>query len=211
VFVERVLADQLGAQGIDPASIQTSIDAVVSIVGAEQPDLRRAASPDGTVAIVFSDIEGSTQMAERLGDQRWLDVVRRHNEIVREHLPAHRGTEVKALGDGFMLAFPTSSEAVACAVKIQRAFAAHNAAHPEEPIRIRVGVHAGQAIREGEDFYGKTVIVAARIAAEAGGGEILVSSAARAHAGKVTTDETRETELKGLSGRHDLFRIAWSA
>jgi len=211
VFIESVLVDKMAAQGIDPSSVETSIDAVASIVGMERPDLRRAASPDGTVAIVFSDIEGSTQMAERLGDQRWLDVVRRHNEIVREHLPAHRGTEVKALGDGFMLAFPNASNAVGCAVEIQRAFVDHNARHPEEQIRVRVGVHSGQAIREGEDFYGKTVILAARIAAEARGGEILISSAARAHAGKVTTDETRDTELKGLSGRHDLFRIAWSA
>ncbi|MGH2728017.1 MAG: adenylate/guanylate cyclase domain-containing protein, partial [Actinomycetota bacterium] len=151
------------------------------------------------------------QMAERLGDERWLGVVRRHNEIVREHIAAHGGIEVKALGDGFMLAFPTPSDAVSCAVAIQRAFAAHNTAHPDEPIRVRVGVHAGQAIKEGEDFYGKTVILAARIAAEARGGEILVSSAAREHASEVTTDESRVAELKGLSGRHDLFRIAWSA
>lgn len=211
IWVERVLVDQMQAQGIDPSAMETSIDAVCSAVASERPNLARHASPDGTVAILFSDIEESTQMAERLGDDRWLSVVRRHNEIVRHRLAAHRGTEVKALGDGFMLAFPTPSDAVSCAVDIQRAFAAHNATHPDEPIRVRVGVHAGQAIKEGEDFYGKTVILAARIAAEARGGEILVSSAARARAGQVTTDETREAELKGLSGRHDLFRIAWSA
>ena len=210
-FIERVLVDKMAAQGIDPSSIETSIDAVASIVGMEQPDLRRAASADGTVAIVFSDIEGSTQMAERLGDERWMAVVRRHNEIVRARVAARGGTEVKALGDGFMLAFPSPSSAVACAVDIQRAFASHNAEHPDEQIRVRVGVHAGQAIKEGEDFYGKTVILAARIAAEARGGEILVSSAAHRHAGSVTTDEARNAELKGLSGRHDLFRVAWSA
>ena len=211
IWIERVLADQMRAQGIDPSSIETSIDAVASAVASERPDLARHASPDGTVAIVFSDIEGSTQMAERLGDERWLGVVRRHNEIVRARLAAHRGTEVKALGDGFMLAFQTPADAVSCAVDIQRAFAEHNAAHPEERIRVRVGVHAGQAIKEGEDFYGKTVILAARIAAEAQGGEILVSAAARMSTGGITTDEGREAELKGLSGRHDLFRVAWSA
>ncbi len=123
VFIERVLVDKMAAQGIDPSSVETSIDAVASIVGMEQPDLRRAASPDGTVAIVFSDIEGSTQMAERLGDERWMAVVRRHNGIVRSRVAAHGGTEVKALGDGFMLAFPSPSSAVACAVDVQRAFA----------------------------------------------------------------------------------------
>jgi class 3 adenylate cyclase len=184
---------------------------VASIVGMERPDLRSHASPDGTVAIVFSDIEGSTQMAERLGDERWMEVVRRHNDIVRKQVAAHSGTEVKALGDGFMLAFPSPAAAVSCAVEIQRAFAAHNREHPDEQIRVRVGVHAGQAIKEGEDFYGRTVIVAARIAAEARGGEILMSSAAHADAGRVTTDQPRNAELKGLTGRHDLYRVAWSA
>jgi class 3 adenylate cyclase len=184
---------------------------VCSAVAVELPDIARHASPDGTVAIVFSDIEASSEMAERLGDERWLAVLRRHNEIVREHVAAHGGTEVKSLGDGFMLAFPNGAQAVACAAAIQRAFAQHNASHPGEPIRVRVGVHAGQAIREGEDFFGKTVILAARIAAEARGGEILVSDAVRRNLGDMRTDELREAELKGLSGRHDLHRVAWSA
>ena len=210
-WIEAVLGEKLRAQGIDPASIDTSIDAVCSAVRDEQPDLRPHASPDGTVAIVFSDIESSSEMAERLGDERWFDVLRRHNEIVRKHVAAHGGTEVKALGDGFMLAFPTPADAVACATAVQRAFAEDNASHPDEPIRVRVGVHAGQTIREGEDFFGKTVILAARIAAEARGGEILVSEAVREHVVELPTDELRQAELKGLSGRHDLHRVAWSA
>jgi class 3 adenylate cyclase len=211
IWIERVLADQMEAQGIDPASIDTSIDAVCSAVADERPDIRAHASPDGTVAIVFSDIESSSEMAERLGDERWIAVLRRHNEIVREQVAAHRGTEVKSLGDGFMLAFPSASDAVACATAIQRAFAAHNAAAAGEPIRVRVGVHAGQAIKEGEDFFGKTVILAARIAAEARGGEILVSDAVRSQLASLSTDELRAAELKGLSGRHDLHRVAWIA
>jgi class 3 adenylate cyclase/tetratricopeptide (TPR) repeat protein len=211
IWIERVLADKMAAQGIDPSSIETSIDAVCSAVREEQPDIRSHASPDGTVAIVFSDIESSSEIAERLGDERWLAVLHTHNEIVRELVATHGGTEVKALGDGFMLAFPTAAGAVACAAAVQRAFAAHNESNPGEPIRVRVGVHAGQAIREGEDFFGKTVILAARIAAEARGGEILVSDSVRNHLGSLPTDELRNSELKGLSGRHDLHRVAWSA
>jgi class 3 adenylate cyclase/tetratricopeptide (TPR) repeat protein len=211
IWIERVLVDKMAAQGIDPASMETSIDAVCSAVREEQPDIRSHASPDGTVAIVFSDIESSSEMAERLGDQRWLAMLHIHNEIVRQHVAAHGGTEVKSLGDGFMLAFPSATEAVACATAVQRAFAEHNLANPGEPIRVRVGVHAGQAIREGEDFFGKTVILAARIAAEARGGEILVSSSVRNHLGQMPTDELRRAELKGLSGKHDLHRVAWSA
>jgi class 3 adenylate cyclase len=110
-----------------------------------------------------------------------------------------------------MLAFPSASDTVACATAIQRALAEHNTTNPEEPIRIRVGVHAGQAIREGEHFFGKTVILAARIAAEARGGEILVSSSVRNHLSVLPTEELRSAELKGPSGKHDLHRIAWSA
>jgi len=211
IFIERILADRLRAQGVDPTSMNTSIDAVCSAVRDERPDIRSHASADGTVAIVFSDIESSSEMAERLGDERWIAILHRHNEIVREHVVAHGGTEVKSLGDGFMLAFPTPAAAVACATAVQRAFADHNKTNPDEPIRVRVGVHSGQAIREGEDFFGKTVILAARIAAEARGGEILVSDSVREHAGEIRTDELREAELKGLTGRHDLHRVAWSA
>jgi len=210
-WIERVLVDRMAAQGIDPSAVQTSIDAVFSAARSERPDIGSPRSADGTVAILFCDIEGSTVMAERLGDERWLEVLKRHNEIVREHLADHRGTEVKSLGDGFMLAFPSPADAVAFATDVQRSFAKHNTRHPGEAIRVRVGVHAGQAIREGEDFFGKTVILAARIAAEARGGEILVSDSVRSNVRDLRTDELRAAELKGLSGRHDLHRVAWSA
>jgi len=210
-WIERVLVDRMAAQGIDPSAVQTSIDAVYSAAGGARSDLTGDASADGTVAILFCDIEGSTMMAERLGDERWLSVLRRHNEIVRENLVAHHGTEVKSLGDGFMLAFPSAADAVSFATAVQRSFSRHNDSHPDQAIRVRVGVHAGQAIREGEDFFGKTVILAARIAAEARGGEILVSDSVRSNVRDLRTDELRAAELKGLSGRHDLHRVAWSA
>ncbi|MEE8346459.1 MAG: AAA family ATPase, partial [Dehalococcoidia bacterium] len=117
-LVERALALKLRAQGIDPSAPQTSIDAVAAAVRTEQPDLRQHAAPDGTVTILFSDIEGSTAITERLGDQRWLELLRQHNAIVREQVAAHEGFEVKAEGDGFMLAFGSARKALACAVDI---------------------------------------------------------------------------------------------
>ena len=130
--LEFVVADKMRAQGIDPSmDFQTSIDAVAAGVQREHTDLRQHAAPDGTVTILFSDIEGSTTMTERLGDQRWLQVLREHNRIVREHLAAHGGYEVKSQGDGFMLAFQSARRALHCAVAIQRAFAAHNRQHAD--------------------------------------------------------------------------------
>ncbi|MEE9285691.1 MAG: AAA family ATPase, partial [Dehalococcoidia bacterium] len=170
-LVEKALALKLRAQGIDTTSPQTSIDAVASAVYVDKPDLRQHAAPDGTVTILFSDIEGSTAITERLGDQRWLELLRAHNAIVRTRVAAHDGFEVKSEGDGFMLAFQSARKALECAVDIQRAFAERNES-AEEPIRVRIGLHTGEAIKEADDFFGKNVILAARIAGQAQGGEI---------------------------------------
>ncbi|KKK48001.1 hypothetical protein LCGC14_3149510, partial [marine sediment metagenome] len=177
----------------------------------EQPDLRQHAAPDGTVTILFSDIEGSTAITERLGDRRWLELLRGHNAIVREQVAAHEGFEVKAAGDGFMLAFQSARSALQCAIDIQRAFAQHNES-ADEPIRVRIGLHTGEAIKEADDFYGKNVILAARIAGQAQGGEILVSSLLKElteSAGDIVFGEGREVELKGLAGPHRVFEVGW--
>ena len=145
---------------------------MVSAVEVERPNLQPHAAPDGTVTLMFSDIEGSTAMTERLGDQRAQEVLRIHNAIFREQVAAHQGFEVKSQGDGFMIAFSSARRALECAVKIQQTLAAHNAENSDEPIRVRIGLHTGEAIKEGEDFFGKSVILAARIASQAVGGQI---------------------------------------
>jgi adenylate cyclase len=191
---------------------QSTIDRMISWVEDEQPDLRRAEAPDGTVTVLFSDIEDSAGVTERLGDQRWLELLEVHDAIVRENVRRHGGYEVKSQGDGFMLAFPSAREAIACAIAIQRALELR-AADGELPIRVRMGVHAGEAIHRDGDFYGRSVILAARSADRAHGGEILVSSLVKEliePAGGVRVKEAEEVELKGLDGRHRLFRIAWA-
>jgi class 3 adenylate cyclase/tetratricopeptide (TPR) repeat protein len=211
-WLELVLSAKLRAQGIDPASIETSIQEVASLVEEERPDLRPHAAPDGTVTVMFSDIEGSTAINERLGDNRWMELLREHNTIVREHVAAHRGFEVKSQGDGLMLAFASARRALECAAAIQRAFDARNREHPEQPLRLRIGLHTGEVIREGEDFFGRHVTLAARVAEKARGGEVLVSSLLRElteGAGDFHFDRGRETELKGLSGSHRLFSLEW--
>jgi class 3 adenylate cyclase len=217
-LVERTLALKLQAQGIDPSATQTSIDAVAASVYVDKPNLRQHAAPDGTVTILFTDIEGSTAMTERLGDQRWLELLRGHNAIVRKRVAAHEGFEVKSEGDGFMLAFGSARKALECAVDIQRAIAEWNAARPStgsgraDEIRVRIGLHTGEAIKEDEDFFGKNVILAARIAGQAQGGEILVSALLKElteSGGEIEFGEGREVELKGLSGQHKVFEIVW--
>ncbi len=189
----------------------TSIDAVAASVQTERPDLRSQAAPDGTVTILFTDIEGSTAMTERLGDLRWVDVLRAHNAIVRKQVAAHGGFEVKSEGDGFMVAFQSARRALQCAVDIQRAFTERNES-ADEPILVRIGLHTGEVIKEADDFFGKNVILAARIAGQAQGGEILVSSLLKElteSAGDIAFGEGREVELKGLAGTHQVFEVGW--
>ena len=150
-------------------------------------------------------------MTERLGDQRWVELLRGHNAIVRKRVAAHEGFEVKSEGDGFMLAFGSARKALECAIEIQRAFVKSNES-ADEPIRVRIDLHTGEAINEADDFFGKNVILAARIASQAQGGEILVSSLLKElteSAGDIAFGEGREVELKGLSGQHQVHQLQW--
>jgi class 3 adenylate cyclase len=176
-------------------------------------------APDGTVTIMFSDIEDSTVITERLGDQAWQDLLRKHNALIREQLQAHEGYEVKTMGDGFMVAFQSAKKGLDCAIAIQRAFADHNAVAGPSPsgegrsehVKVRIGLHAGEAIKDGDDFYGKNVILASRVAGKAVGGEILVSSLLRqlveSSVGAAMFGEPRDVELKGLAGTHTVYAV----
>jgi class 3 adenylate cyclase len=214
-IVDRALRRRLEAQGLTGVDVTTSIDDMVSELEQERPDMRAHAAPDGTVAILFSDIEDSTILTERLGDERWLDVLREHNSIFREQIARHDGYEVKSQGDGFMLAFPDPCEALECAIDVQRAFAERERQGDGEALRVRIGLHIGEVISEEGDYFGKNVIMAARIAAQARGSEILVSEELRAAASEgnrdgLRFDDGRELELKGLAGSHRVYRAEWA-
>jgi class 3 adenylate cyclase len=214
-IADQALSDRLEAQGLAGVDVTTSIDDMVSALEQERPDMRAHMAPDGTVAILFSDIEDSTVLTERLGDERWLQLLREHNAIFREQISRHDGYEVKSQGDGFMLAFPDPCEALECAIDVQRAFAERERDDTSEPLRVRMGLHAGDVISEEGDYFGKNVILAARIAAQALGGEILVSEELREAASsrngdRLRFDDGRELELKGLAGRHRVYRAEWA-
>lgn len=134
------------AWGVDPP---TGLDAVGASVVLDPPDLSPAAAPNGTGTILFTDIEGSTELAQRLGDRRWMEVLRSHNGAVRSHIARNRGHEVKNQGDGFMLAFSSAREALRCAIGVQTTFDREDV---EVPIRVRVGVHTGEAVEPVKDF-----------------------------------------------------------
>jgi class 3 adenylate cyclase len=166
----------------------------------------------GTFTIVFSDIEGSTTMASSLGDDAWMSVLDRHNRVFRNQLARHSGREVKSQGDGFMLSFDSARRAVDFAVDVQRELAVIREADPTWAVRIRIGVHSGEAITTPDgDLFGRHVIIASRIADQADGDEILVSSLVRelvAGRSDLLYGESRLVHLKGL-GEQTVHAVAW--
>ena len=189
-----------------------SIDAVAAAVVAELSEIAAHAAPDGTVTILFSDLENSSALFDKLGDLRAQRILDAHNAIIRETVALHKGFEVKSMGDGFMIAFSSARRALLCAIAIQRAFAVYREQHSEQPIHVRIGLHVGETINESDDFFGKAVILAARIAGLARGGEILVSStlcSLTESAGDLRFADAGEVQLKGLSGTYRLFRAIW--
>ena len=160
--------------------------------------------------ILFTDVEGSTALTQRVGDAKAREVLRAHEGIVREALKAHGGSEVKALGDGFMASFSSATRALECAIAMQRAFAAHSEA-ADAPIRVRIGLNAGEPIAEQEDLFGTAVNMAARIAAKAEGGEILASDVVRqlvAGKGFLFADRG-EVALRGFEDPVRLYEVRW--
>jgi class 3 adenylate cyclase len=206
-LVERTVRARLEAQGVAGVDAGASIDTVAEAVADERPDLVSFASADGRVTILFSDIENSTLMTERLGDERWIEILREHNAIFRRRLSESGGHEVKNQGDGFMLAFADPIAAVECALAVQRDLEQQEGPETER-VRVRMGMHVGEVIEEEGDYFGRSVILAARIAAQARGGELLISEALRDAGGdSLYCDDGRELELKGLAGTHRAFRV----
>jgi class 3 adenylate cyclase len=160
-------------------------------------------------AIMFTDIEGFTEVIERLGDAAAHRLLKTHNMIVRSRVTGHSGRELKAMGDGFLVVFPSIVKAVGCAAAIQADIADHNE-RSWETIKVRIGIHAGGVIRERSDVHGRNVVVAARIAELARGGEVLVSSAVRSVAeagGRFKFDEGRPAKLDGIAEAHTVHAL----
>lgn len=184
-----------------------SIERIVEELAAERLDHLADDSPDGTVTLLFTDIEDSSRTLERLGDVAWLEVVRLHHEVVAACTLEHGGHIVKSLGDGFMIAFRSARGGIDCALAMQKALAAID---EKAGVRVRMGLHTGEVLREGADLFGRHVTMAARVASHATGGQVLASGLLRDLAesvGGCRFVNGREVELKGLSGTHRLYEV----
>ena len=161
--------------------------------------------------VLFTDIEGSIKMTQRLGDEKAMKLLQWHDGIIRDALAAHNGREVKHTGDGIMCCFAAATQAMECAISIQQAFLEHNEGSPEPPLRLRIGASAGEPVAANDDLFGATVQVAARLCAQAEPEQILVPNVIRELClGKLIPFEDRgEAQLRGFDDAFHLFEVPW--
>lgn len=180
--------------------------------------LGRTEDPAGTITeaatrtIVFTDMVDSTAQLDEFGDAAGMETLREHNRIVRRVLGNHRGREVKNTGDGFLLSFDSTSDAVRFAIELQRVLADYSEEHHDRQIRVRIGINAGEPVSEEGDLFGLAVNVAARLCDHASAGEILASAAvAGLTMGKgFNFTDAGTVSLKGLKNPLPTFRLQLS-
>jgi class 3 adenylate cyclase len=175
--------------------------------------ITREGDPDGGFrTVLFTDIEGSTSMTQRLGDAEAMKIIKAHDSLVHREIEARHGMVVKHTGDGTMAAFPSASAAIYAATAIQKAFRVHNQRLPERPIEVRIGMSAGEPVDEGQDLFGATVQLARRVCDAAGGGQICVSNVVRELClGKdIKFHDLGQATLRGFDQPVTIYEVVWS-
>ncbi len=164
------------------------------------------------MTVLFTDMVGSTDLTQQLGDKGAQEVVRRHNGIVRSVLSQFGGKEIKHTGDGIMASFPSAANGVEAAVAIQRSIAAHNVQFPEYALHVRIGINAGEPIQEDDDLFGATVQLAARVCAFAAKDQIACTNVVRELAANkgLSFIERGPQPLKGFKDPVPLYEVGWT-
>jgi class 3 adenylate cyclase len=175
-----------------------------------QPLRAERAQTASPVTILFTDVERNTELLALLGDEAWRALLREHERMTREQLKAYSGAEIKTIGDAFMTSFASATQAVECAIAVQRAFAERNTA-AKHPLHVRIGINCGEPIAEDGDLFGTSVTMASRIAGTAAGGEIVVANVVRelvAGKGFLFADRG-DVVLRGFEDPVRLYEVRW--
>jgi class 3 adenylate cyclase len=165
---------------------------------------------EGTVTIMFTDMEGSTNLLATRGFTESHEIMKAYETIIDEKVVEHAGRRIKGLGDGLMVSFGSSRHGVECALEIQKAIAEYSKQNPERKIRIRIGLNTGEVVEEAGDIFGAAVNVAQRVASKAKGGEILVSDVVRSLVGpvhEIKFDYKGAYKLKGFPDRWRIHKV----
>ena len=167
--------------------------------------------PGGTVTFAFTDVEDSTELLKRLGDD-YAELLTAHRKIIRETFSARGGIEIDTQGDAFFFVFPRARDAVGAAVEAQRAHASATWPH-EATVRVRMGLHTGEPAVHEEGYVGLDVVRAARICTEGRGGQILLSETTRALLGSglpdgVSVYPVGQRHLRGIDEPERVFEVS---
>jgi len=168
-----------------------------------------------SLTVLFTDIEDSVRLNERVGDALWAQLVDEHNFIVRAAIDRNAGFEVKSTGDGFLVAFAEARNAVLCAVSVQRTVSARARRRFDWPVRVRIGMHSGEVmLRLGGDILGRTVNTAERVLGKSLGDEIWLSERVYQEIGSLVPEDRwvdrGMRRLRGLPGREHLYQLEWT-
>ncbi|MEO8744030.1 MAG: ATPase, T2SS/T4P/T4SS family [Candidatus Dormiibacterota bacterium] len=162
---------------------------------------------EGTVTIMFTDVEGSTRLLSTRGFTESHEIMKAYETIIEDKVAEHAGRRIKGLGDGFMISFGSGRHGVECALEIQKAIAEYSKQNPERKVRIRIGLNTGEVVEEAGDIFGAAVNVAARVAGKAKGGEILVSEVVRQLVGPMAEMKFKFRGRYKLKGFPDRWRL----
>jgi adenylate cyclase len=201
-------ATRVRQRGFFEGVLMAPIEDLVRLAGEDQEAIEAVTTPDGTVTVLFSDIESSTELNEELGDKAFVDLLAEHDRVVRGQVERHGGRVVKSQGDGFMVVFGSPQDAVAAAQAVQRKVASARRAR-KATVRVRIGINCGRVVSRDGDYFGRNVAIAARIAALADGGQTLVSEqVVDGLAEEVPLHHVGSVELRGLAGEHEVYALA---
>ncbi len=190
----------------------TSIDVIASALEPVIPSLGAVSAPDGALTLMLSDIADASTVAEQLGPERWQRLLADHRLLVEQLVSRHDGQVVRFEHDGFLASFNSAHAGLHAAVELQRTFTGPAGEAGAPAIQVRAGLHSGFVIVNPEQLMGRNVVLASRIAGQARGGEILVSSNVKQY---TETDPSFHFELhgeyhfKGLHGEHTVYAVPW--
>ncbi len=190
----------------------TSIDRIALAPEPVIPDFRGLTSPDGAITLMLSDVDDAVSLADRIGPDRWEQLLRDHQALV-ERTVANRGGQVaKFERDGFFASFNSAHAGLLVAEELQRGFTDLATAADEPAAALRIGLHSGFVIASPDEPQGRNVILAARIAAHARAGEILVSSSFKQYTERDSRfhfEPRGQHHFKGLVGEHTIYSVGW--
>jgi adenylate cyclase len=189
----------------------TSIDVIASALEPVIPSLQRLSSPDGAMTLMLSDIANAGAAAEQLGAERWELLLRDHHVLVEQTVGHHDGQVVRFERDGFFASFNSAHAGLHAAVELQRTFTGTSIAEGQG-LAVRIGLHSGFVISNPEQLMGRNVVLASRVAGQAQGGEILVSSNLKQYTQtdpSFSFEEQGEHHFKGMLGEHTVYRVLW--